>query len=160
MAGLQSQWRNLGFQRTLPVLHLLEMPTRTEERGRYKTKCSNTMLLKAMNCIVSNYKEADFSWKPTLYRNLRKHPAVGCSPLMLPEWSVPCLPEKLHKYIQQSYHCGKPQLKDTNSDWTFPVLVNFSILVFFFLNISFNSYSNSSDNSLFFQAKNWHESFG
>lgn len=97
MAGLQSQWRNLGFQRALPVLHQREMPNTTEERGRYNINRSNTTLLgalKAVDCISSNYKEADFSWKPTLYHNLRMHPAEGCSPLMLPEWSVPCLNQK------------------------------------------------------------------
>lgn len=128
MADLQSQWCNLGFQRALPVLHLLEMPNTTQERGRYKTECSNT-LLKAVNCILSNYKEEDFSWKPTLYHNLRKHPAVGCSPLMLPEWSVLCLNQKNFINTASSLTTvGNHCLKTLNSDWTFPRLVDFSIL--------------------------------
>lgn len=46
MASLQSLWCNSGFQRALPVIHLLEMANMTEEKERYKTECSNTTLSK------------------------------------------------------------------------------------------------------------------
>lgn len=38
--------------------------------------------------------------------------------------------DKLYLNIQQAYPCGKPQAKDANYNWSFPVFVNVTILLF------------------------------
>lgn len=66
------------------------MANTEEEKGRYKTECSNTTLSKDTKGNEVCFKQlqdtsdeyADFNWKPTRYHKPDKHvPAVGCLPL-------------------------------------------------------------------------------